>query len=106
MNSPLENANFSPCYPTPYYVKYVHSHLSIPHRAISQCYYKNNSAAKEGREGGGSSEPRDALRTPRAEVREKYLEVKRLRRLHFSFRLPVISIRNKLTKRKIAMEYM
>lgn len=31
--------------PTPYYVKYVHSHLSIPHRVISQCYYKNNSAA-------------------------------------------------------------
>lgn len=26
-----------------YYVKYVHSHLSIPHRVISQCYYKNNS---------------------------------------------------------------
>lgn len=33
-----------------YYVKYVHSHLSIPHRVISQCYYKNNSIAS----GGGS----------------------------------------------------
>lgn len=29
----------------PYYVKYVHSHLSIPHRVISQCYYKNNRQA-------------------------------------------------------------
>lgn len=26
----------------PYYVKYVHGHLSIPHRVISQCCYKNN----------------------------------------------------------------